>query len=66
MNTALMLEIIRLAASIIQSQTTDNVDQKIDEGVAIASIAAAAHKAYEDNVGKPIDESLLKYQEPIR
>jgi len=66
MNISLLLQIIGMASNIIKSQTSDRVDDKIDEGLAIARIVAAGRQAYLDNTGEPLDESLIRFQEPIQ
>lgn len=65
MNPLLLLEIIQIAASIIKSKTSPNTADHIDEGLAIARIVQAGRQAYQDQMGKPLDESLIKPQEPI-
>lgn len=65
MNLALLLEIIQLAAGVIKSQTSDNVDDKIDEATAIGRIILAGRQAYQNQVGQPLDESLIKPEAPL-
>ena len=65
MNPALLLEIIQLAAAVIKSQTSANVADKIDEATAIGRIVLAGRQAYQDQVGQPLDESLIKPEPPL-
>ena len=65
MNLALILQIIELATGIIKSQTSQNVADKIDEATAIGRIVLAGRQAYQDQVGQPLDESLIKPEDPL-
>jgi len=65
MNPTLLLTIIELAASVIKSQTSTNVADKIDEATAIGRIVLAGRQAYQEQVGQPLDESLIKPEPPL-
>lgn len=65
MSPQLLLTIIELAAAVLKSRTSTNAADHIDEGLAIARIVQAGRQAYQDQTGKPLDESLIKPQEPI-
>jgi hypothetical protein len=65
MNPQLLLSIIELAVSVIKSQTSTNVADKIDEATAIGRIVLAGRQAYQNQVGKPLDESLIKPEPPL-
>lgn len=65
MNIALLLNIIELSLSVIKSQTSSNVADKIDEATAIGRIVLAGRQAYQDQVGQPLDESLIKPAPPL-
>lgn len=65
MKVALLLNIIELATGVIKSQTSSNVADKIDEATAIGRIVLAGRQAYLDQVGQPLDESLIKPQPPL-
>lgn len=65
MNPLLILKIAELALSIIKSQTSSNVADKIDEATALGRIVLAGRQAYQDQVGMPLDESLIKPEERV-
>lgn len=65
MNPLLILKIAELALSIIKSQTSPNVADKIDEATAIGRIVLAGRQAYQDQMGMPLDESLIKPEERV-
>lgn len=62
----LLITIIQLAASVIKSKISTNPADKIDELTAIGRIVVAGRKAYQDQAGKPLDESLIKPEAPIQ
>ena len=65
MNIQLLLQIISIAADVIKSQTSTDADDKIDEATAIGRIVLAGRQAYQDQLGMPLDESLIKPEAPL-
>jgi len=65
MNPAIW-SIIQLAIAIAKSQVSFTAADKIDEATALGRIAILARQAYKDQVGKPLDEALIKPEAPIQ
>ena len=61
----LLLQIIEIAVAVIKSQTSFGVAEKIDEATAIGRIVLLGRQAYVDQVGKPLDETLIKPALPL-
>lgn len=64
MNPAIW-SIIQLAIAIAKSQVSFTASEKIDEATALGRIAILARQAYQDQVGKPLDETLIKPAAPL-
>jgi len=65
MNIELIISIIQLAAGIIRSQLNPSAADKIDVATALGRIVLKGREAYEQHVGAPLDESLIKPEPPL-
>lgn len=65
MNTVLLFKIIELALGIVKSRTSTDVDDKIDEALALAQIYQYGKQAFDLQVGQPVDEGLITPKEPL-
>lgn len=66
MNPILIMQILELALGVLKNTTTGNTQDIVADITALEQIAAAVAKQYQDSTGKPLDLSLLTYEEPIQ
>ncbi len=63
MNITILMIIIETALSILKGQLGGG--PKVDVPLALTRIASAANKAYQEEVGQPIDPEKIRRFEPI-
>ncbi len=65
MDPMVLLRIIELATGILRGSTSGKVNEVIGDIQAFEQIAAGAAQQYRALAGKPLDLSLLTFEEPI-
>ena len=59
MNIDLGFEIVHLAVSLVEAQTSGSRHAAEDLGKTLCEIVRVAAQAYEDHTGEPLDPSLI-------
>jgi len=58
-------EIVNLAVSLVQAQTTGKVQQDATLATILLQIINKAVQAYQDHTGQPLDPSLIKAEDVL-
>ena len=64
MNIDIALEIVYLAISLVKTQTP-GLHAAEDRGKTLSEIVRIAAQAYQDHMGRPVDPSLIRSEEPV-
>ena len=62
---ALALEIVYLAVSLVKPQTSGRLHTAEDIGKTLSEIVRVAAQAHQDQIGRPVDPSLIRSEEPV-
>ncbi|OLD57224.1 MAG: hypothetical protein AUI54_03440 [Acidobacteria bacterium 13_1_40CM_2_56_5] len=66
MNIDIALEIVYLAVSLVKTQTGSSLHAAEDLGKTLSEIVRVAAQAYQDQMGRPVDPSFIRSEEPVR
>ena len=66
MNIDMAVEIVHLAVSLVETQTSGSRRAVEDLGRTLSEIVRVAAQAYEDHTGEPLDPSLILAEEELR
>lgn len=65
MSPDVAFEIVNLAVSLVQAQTTGKAQQNATLANILLQIINKAVQAYQDHTGKPLDPSLIKAEDVL-